>query len=475
MKEPLPTIGLEIHAELTTESKMFCGSKNDPESKEPNQNICPVCMGHPGTLPVINREAIHHVLRIGAALGGTLADYTEFDRKNYFYPDIPKNYQISQYKYPLVSGGTLHGVEITRVHLEEDTARSSHDKGDYSLVDFNRAGVPLMELVTEPVIHDAKQAVSFARELRLLLRYLGASHANLEIGQMRIEANVSVAPEGELGTKVEVKNLNSFKAVEKAIAYELKRQRELLEHGKSVIQETRGWDEHKQHTFSQRAKEGAHDYRYFPDPDLPKVYISELDGCDSAAIAESLPELPSARRERYTSMYEVGADVIEQFVQNEELGRILEEATKYLADSAHTMAANYLCSDVLGHINDTNYSGRQLSDLSGVEFSTIINLAADGTLSSRGAKDVLILWMQAGGDPRQIVKNEGLAQKSNVDEISKLALDILNDNREVVDEYRSGKEASLQYLVGQGMKRSKGSANPQILAVVLKKTIAEQV
>jgi aspartyl-tRNA(Asn)/glutamyl-tRNA(Gln) amidotransferase subunit B len=256
---------------------MFCDSKNDPDEKRPNVNVCPVCMGHPGTLPVINKEAVRHVLKVGLALHGELADFTEFDRKNYFYPDIPKGYQISQYKYPLVSGGELKGVKITRVHLEEDTGKNTHEIENYSLVDYNRAGVPLMELVTEPVIHSAEEAVAFAKELQLTLQYLGVAEANMEKGEMRVEANISVSSDKEkFGTKVEVKNLNSFKAVEKAIRYELDRHIEVLENGEKIIQETRGWDEKKETTFSQRQKEESHDYRYFPDPDLPKLYISEI-------------------------------------------------------------------------------------------------------------------------------------------------------------------------------------------------------
>ena len=261
-----PTIGLEIHAELNTASKMFCPCRNDAEEETPNLNICPICMAHPGTLPVINKEAVHKVLKVGAALGGRLADYTIFDRKNYFYPDIPKGFQISQYEHPLVSGGSLAGVEITRVHLEEDTARSSHERGK-SLVDFNRAGVALMELVTEPVIHDAETAGTFARELQLLLRYLNVGYANMEKGEMRVEANISVSNDGTFGTKVEVKNLNSFRSVERAIEHEVRRQIAVLESGGTITQETRGWDENKQATFSQRKKESSHDYRYFPEPD----------------------------------------------------------------------------------------------------------------------------------------------------------------------------------------------------------------
>ena len=270
------TIGLEIHAELKTKTKMFCSCKNDTEEKKPNVNVCPICMGHPGTLPVLNNEAIKQVVRVGLAVGGKIADFTEWDRKNYFYPDIPKGYQITQYKFPIVTGGQIDGVEITRIHLEEDTAKSSHEEGDFSLVDFNRSGVPLMELVTEPVIHDAKTASNFAKDLQLILQYLDASDANMEKGEMRVEANISVSDTEKLGRKVEVKNLNSFRSVERAVEFEIERQIAVIESGKEIVQETRGWDEGKQITFSQRAKEDSHDYRYFPDPDIPKVMLSEL-------------------------------------------------------------------------------------------------------------------------------------------------------------------------------------------------------
>jgi aspartyl-tRNA(Asn)/glutamyl-tRNA(Gln) amidotransferase subunit B len=255
MKTYYPVIGLEIHAELNTQSKMFCGCKNDPNEDKPNVNICPICMAHPGTLPVANKSAIESVIKVGLALGSTIADFTEFDRKNYFYPDIPKGYQISQYKFPIVSGGELNGFGITRVHLEEDTGLSKHDRGNFTLVDYNRAGVPLMELVTEPVIHSAKDASDFAKELQLLLRTLGVSEANLEKGEMRVEPNISVSDvEGQFGTKVEVKNLNSFRSVERAIEYELARMIALYEAGRQdeIVQETRGWDEVKQSTFKRK-------------------------------------------------------------------------------------------------------------------------------------------------------------------------------------------------------------------------------
>ena len=270
MSNYLTTIGLEVHAELNTKSGMWCGCKNDPYEKRPNVNVCEVCIAHPGTLPVANKEAIKKVITVGLAVDGAISDFTEFDRKNYFYPDIPKGYQLSQYKFPIVTGGEINGVKLTRIHLEEDTAKSTHDHEGYTLVDYNRAGVPLMELVTEPVLHNAEDAVAFARELQRILRYVGASEANMEMGQMRIEANISVSKDEKFGTKVEVKNINSFASVFGAINYEVKRHIETIDSGGSIVQETRGWDENKQETFSQRKKENAHDYRYFPDPDLPK-------------------------------------------------------------------------------------------------------------------------------------------------------------------------------------------------------------
>ncbi len=312
-KKYYPTIGLEIHAELKTATKMFCSCKNDPDEEKPNINICPVCMAHPGTLPVANKKAIKNVIKVGLAINGEIADFTEFDRKNYFYPDIPKGYQISQYKYPIVSGGHLADFDVTRVHLEEDTANNKHRDGDtsasinagFSLIDFNRAGVPLMELVTEPKTFEgsdeesAKSASTFAKELQLILKYLGVSDAHMEKGEMRVEANISVSPDKNvLGTKVEVKNLNSFKSVEKAIKYELDRMVDLHKIGKEseIVQETRGWNEAKQITYSQRKKESSHDYRYFPDPDLPKMKLHEA--FDIAELKKELPELPVSQRAR---------------------------------------------------------------------------------------------------------------------------------------------------------------------------------
>src|SRR3989339_2171570 len=357
MAEYRPTIGLEIHAELHTRTKMFCACLNDADQKAPNTNICPVCMAHPGSLPVINKEAVKHVLRVGLALGSTLADYTEFDRKSYFYPDIPKGYQLSQFAFPLVSGGTLRNIEITRIHLEEDTARSQHE-GDKSLVDYNRAGVPLMELVTEPVIHTAEDAGNFARELQLLLRYLGAGEANMEKGEMRVEANISVSKDDTLGTKVEVKNLNSFRSVERAIAFEIARHIEVLEKGGTLVQETRGWNENTQSTSSQRKKESSHDYRYFPDPDLPKLRLSEISELSAETLRASLPEIPSQKRERLASLGFLQVQDIEQLVGDERLTALFGEMEKTLdKPELIKIAANFILNDIAGQLKkDSSWS-----------------------------------------------------------------------------------------------------------------------
>ena len=550
----IPTIGLEIHAELKTRSKMFCSCANNPDEKRPNVNVCPICLGHPGTLPVLNKQAIRHVLLVGHAVGCTIADYTEWDRKNYFYPDIPKGYQISQYKYPLVTGGVipvsvqekvesednaqarnvssaatqdknsllrhersdmskravvvvggadqgLLPIAITRIHLEEDTAKSTHGQGksaDESLIDFNRAGVPLLELVTEPVIHDAETAGAFAREFQLLLRTLGVAEANMEKGELRVEANVSVAEEEKerskelnkekLGTKTEVKNLNSFRSVERAIAFEINRQIELLEKGEKVIQETRGWDENAGKTFSQRAKESSHDYRYFPDPDLPKLVISEIKEFSADEINKGMPELPWEKRARYRKDYGMTAKEAEIFVVSaiglanyyeaviepfgDDMKRI-KLATNYIAnDYLYSM---YLGDKMIGEINEV-YNVNKITPNS---FTELISLIAEGTLSSRGAKDLIDIVFKENpsikdsftGSFKDLAKKRNLIQKSDAGELESMVKEIIAKNPSVVADYKSGKLVALQFLVGQGMKLSKGSANPAVLKDVFLKEL----
>ncbi len=472
MKTYKPTIGLEIHAELKTQTKMFCNSKSDPFNSAPNTNICPICMGHPGTLPVINKKAVEYVLRVGTALGGEIADFTEFDRKNYFYPDIPKGYQISQYKYPLVKGGELHGVKITRIHLEEDTASSGHDQGDYSLIDFNRAGVPLMELVTEPVIHSAREAGNFGRELQLLLRTLDVSEANMEKGEMRVEANISVSDTIKLGTKVEVKNLNSFKSVERAVTYEIGRQTAVLESGKEVVQETRGWDDTKGETFSQRRKEESHDYRYFPDPDLPKLKISEIPEFSEQNLAKSLPELPWQKGERYKKLG-LKPQEIHIYVSIAAVGAFFEKVCELIGKKtdAILLASNYISTDILGLIKAKHGEGRE-SEISRLsfgpkEFVGLISLIEGKKVSSRGAKDILAAMFLSGGDPEEIASERKLIQESDEGSIKKMAEEVLKENQKIAEEYKKGKTASLQFLIGQGIKKSRGSANPEVLKKIL--------
>ena len=464
-----PTIGLEIHAELKTSTKMFCCSKNDPDEIRPNVNICPVCMAHPGTLPVINKKAVEHVIKTGIALGGKVADFTEFDRKNYFYPDIPKGYQISQYKYPIVSGGHLKGVDITRIHLEEDTANSKHDRGDFSLVDFNRAGVPLMELVTEPVIKSAEQAGAFARELQVLLRSLGVSDADMEKGQMRVEANISISTDpNKFGTKVEVKNLNSFRSAESAIKYELERMTKLYEEGKEadIVQETRGWDEVKGTTFSQRKKESSHDYRYFPDPDLPKLKLSEVFDIDE--LNKNMPELPWDKRERYTKSG-LSIETSEFFVQNNLLGNYFESVIGAFHGDIEKikLASNYIATDIVAHMK----ANQDVSLPTPINVTELINMIAENKISSRGAKDILEHMHGHDDHPMKIALEKGLLQKSDEGELKQLIEKVIAENETVVVEYRQGKQASLQYLIGQIMKVSKGSANPQVAKKLLEEIL----
>ena len=469
------TIGLEVHAELKTASKMFCGCKNDPDEERPNVNVCPVCMAHPGTLPVPNKKAIESVIRVGLAIGGSIANFTEFDRKSYFYPDIPKGYQISQYKYPIVSGGHVGGMDITRVHLEEDTGTSKHDRGDYSLVDFNRAGVPLMELVTEPHTFDSMEEAgriggAFGKELQLLFWYLGVSEANLEKGEMRVEANISISDSKEkYGTKVEVKNLNSFKSVERAIKYELARMKDLLEKGEGVkiVQETRGWDENKQSTFSQRTKESAQDYRYFPDPDIPKYMLTEV--FDTQELLKTQPELPSEKRARYANEYGIKPEDIETYIQDPKLALWFEEVAGMLTKSTITIASNYITSDLLG-IHKAQ--GHTLLPKS-THFAELIKLTADNKISSRAAKDILAMIIHEDASPLAIATEKDLLQKSDASALTEIAQKIIDANEKVANDYRAGKEASLQFLVGQMMKETKGSANPGVASSLLKELLSK--
>ena len=489
MASYIPTIGLEIHAELKTQTKMFCASLNNPEEKEPNRNVCPICMGHPGTLPVPNIEAIKKVIQAGRALNCKIAEFSKFDRKSYFYPDLPKGYQISQYDQPFCEGGYLEiqggkKIRITRIHLEEDAGRLVHPKGaDYSLVDFNRAGVPLMELVTEPDMHEAEEAQSFAEELQLILRYLGASDANMEKGQMRVELNISLAPEGSkiLGTKVEVKNLNSFNVVGRVAAYEIKRQSEILDGGKKVVQETRGWDESGQKTFSQRIKEEAHEYRYFPEPDIPPIKVSSIN-----YQVLNIPELPQQKRKRFIEEYGIDPKLTEIFIREPKVADYYEavvsellswekavghgDEKKEVRQKLITLAANYLTTDLRRLLGESNATIVDCK-ISPENFAEFVDLIHIEKLSSRGAKDLLPEMVRTGGDPHQLMLDKSLGQVSDEGDLEKIITKVIESNPGEVSAYASGKEAVLQFLVGQVMKETKGAANPQVAAEMLKKKI----
>jgi len=488
-----PTIGLEIHAELKTKSKMFCDSPNGLGlEKEPNVNICPVCTGQPGTLPVINEEAVQMVLKTGLALEARVAAFSKFDRKNYFYPDLPKGYQISQYDKPLVEGGFLDvinndkisRIRIRRVHLEEDTGKLIHPKGaNYSLVDLNRAGVPLMELVTEPDIKTGVQARKFCQELQLILRYLDVSDADMEKGQMRCEVNISLAKDKVFGTKVEIKNLNSFRAVEKSIDYEIKRQSKALDEGKKIIQETRGWDDAAGITVSQRAKEEAHDYRYFPEPDLPPLV--DLDKTVEQ-LRFALPELPKQKRIRFAKEYDLPVGDVEILVQKKELACYFENVCSEFAETEnwanlfkdnikklYKLAVNYLITEIprIAKIQGANEEYRLEEKITPENFAEFIVLTAQAKISSSGAQAVLAEMFKTGIDPSHIIEAKDLGQLNDEAELQEIIKNVIINNTKTADDYKKGNANALQFLVGQAMKASGGKANPRLAAEIFKKLL----
>jgi len=458
------TIGLEIHAELKTDSKMFCSCKNDPLEDRPNINVCPVCMGHPGTLPVINEQAVNFVITTGLAMNCQISTDSKFERKNYFYPDLPKGYQISQYTQPLCRHGFLDlrdkRIKIERIHLEEDTARLIHKK-DYTLVDFNRAGIPLMELVTEPDFENGNQVSEFAKELQLILRYLNVSDADMEKGQLRLEANISVSKDKILGTKVEVKNLNSFRVVKKAIDYEIKRQTKVLEAGDRVIQETRGWDKDK--TVSQRNKEDAHDYRYFPEPDLPflnftQQYIKNLEN--------QIPELPALKRQRFKDEYGLKEKDIETFVFNKDLSEFFEQVVSELAEwqkelrNVAQLSANYILTDLTGIMGSMSVEDKKFL-ITPENFAEFVSLIYKKEITSKIAKMVLKEMFEKGGDPSEIIKDRGLNKIENKDELRDAVQEIIKNNQKAVSDFKNGKQNALQFLIGKAIAKTKGRANPK--------------
>ena len=474
-----PTIGLEIHCELKTKTKMFCGCANDPEERHPNVNICPICTGHPGCLPTINKEAVRKVIKLGMALGSEIPTISKFDRKNYFYPDLPKAYQISQYDQPLVSGGSLKGVRLERVHLEEDTARIAHSSqlADYtkdakpaSLIDYNRSSMPLMELVTKPDITSGEQAVAFAKELQLILRYLGISDADMEKGQMRVEANISVSKDEQLGTKVEVKNLNSFRAVSDSIDFEIKRQSELLDAGEKVVQSTRGWDEKKKETVLQRLKEEAHDYRYFPEPDLPPLDLAHFD---MESIREEIIELPQQKRERLAGEYGLGEEQANILAEDEAMANWYEEAVSeakaLYVDIDNKSVYNYFINDLQGLIKESGVALGAIK-IDPFHFAKVVAFVAQGKLNSRLAKDILKEAFDTGSDPEEIMHAKGLNEEISADTLQHVIKETIEENPKAIEDYKKGQQNALQFLIGKVMGKMQGRANPAEL-----KTLFEEL
>ena len=480
-----PVIGLEIHVELKTKTKMFCYSLNDPNEKHPNINVCPICMGHPGTLPVANKEAIKKVIMVGLALHGEIPEFSQFDRKNYFYPDLPKGYQISQYKHPLVQGGHLEvlgrEIKITRVHLEEDTGRLVHDRETgSSLVNFNRAGVPLMELVTEPDIRSGEEVKKFGEELQRILRYIGASDADMEKGQMRVEVNISLREAGQekFGTKVEIKNINSFKYAADAVDYEIERQTKVLESGGKVAQETRGWNENKEESFSQRSKEEAHDYRYFPEPDLPPLHISREMIEELKAL---LPELPEAKRRRFVKEYGFAEDIAAILVSVKSLADYAEAVMSELKQhdketpeeskkELGKVVGAYLTGEFLRLLNTASASASDTL-ITAENFGELVSYLAEDKISNLAAKVVLAEMFRTGEDPSDIIEKKGLWQLSDSSDLENIVRHIIQENPTSVSDYKSGKTQALQFLVGQVMKESRGKANPKMVQEIIKKLL----
>jgi aspartyl-tRNA(Asn)/glutamyl-tRNA(Gln) amidotransferase subunit B len=488
MSEYKATIGLEVHAELGTKTGMFCDCVNDPDENRPNVNVCPVCLGHPGALPTINKEAVERVIKVGLAINGHINEVTKFDRKNYFYPDLPKGYQISQFDMPLVVGGELAGVKITRIHLEEDAGKLMHaPDGKSTLVDFNRAGVPLMELVTEPVIRDAEEAIMFARELQSVLRYLGVSDADLERGQMRADANISVSNTDKLGTRVEVKNLNSWSFIEAAINHEIKRQTEVLEKGGTIDQETRGWDSVKMVTKIQRSKEHAHDYRYFPDPDLPPF---ETTLFDVKGLRSRMPELPAAKRERFAREFGLTEKQARTLVEEKAWADFFEAAVSELALQEEgtesklekrplDLLFNYFTSDFLGLLREMGIklTAAESTTSAGevkvtpAQLAALVDLIVDGKIMSRQAKDILRKMVETGANPEEILTTEGLHTVSDAGELEVVVRAIIAENPKAVADYKAGKEASVQFMIGKAMGALKGRGNPGILKEIFVKEL----
>jgi len=472
-------IGLEVHAELLTRSKMFCTcAVVDTTKAEPNTVVCPVCAGLPGSLPVLNEKAVDLGLRVALALGCEIAPQSLFARKNYFYPDLPKGYQISQYEQPLAEHGTLvvepsngeKTIRIRRVHLEEDTGKLTHvenKKESYTLVDLNRAGVPLLEIVTEPDMHSAEEAGAYARELRSILREVGASSGDMEKGTLRLEANISIRPEGkpELGTKVEIKNLNSFKAMEKAIDFEIQRQIARLEGGELVRQETVGWEDLKGVTYTQRSKEEAHDYRYFPEPDLPPLVV---DKTRVEEMRQALPELPRARALRFVSQFQLNRTDADMLAEEKPIADYFEKTVKADPSIPPKLAANWITGELFAWMK-TNGEIINKVKVKPTELAKLLALLQKGVINLPSAKTVFSAMLKSGKNAEPIFKSLGLQQVSDIGTIAKLVQKIIQENPNELAAFKAGKTTLEQWFFGQVMKAAGGKANPQVVQEELRK------
>lgn len=475
-----PVIGLEIHGELLTNSKMFCSCSADYGSApEPNTNICPVCTGLPGAMPVVNKKAVELAALVGLALNCSINPHNTFARKNYYYPDLPKGYQISQYELPIASKGYLdvlddtdaqQRITVRRVHIEEDTAKLAHEK-NYALVDFNRAGVPLLEIVSEPDMRTVEAALSYATKIRAILRYLGVNSGDMEKGVLRFEANISVRPVGsdEFRTRTEIKNLNSFRALTRASAYEIERQIKVYESGGTIVQETLGWDDVRGVTVSQRGKEDAHDYRYFPEPDLPPL---QLSSAWIESIRTQLPELPEAKTKRFITDLELTPSDARFLTSEQSLANYFESVVTKSKSPAKTVHS-WIAGEFMRYLNDSGLSIEDVT-LPPESFAKLIDMVTEKTVSGNNAKVVLADLLKNGGDPQEIVRAKNLAQVSDEGFVQEIVSKILNDNPKEVDEYNAGKETLFQWFMGQVARATKGKADPNVAKELMVKGLAER-
>ncbi len=463
-------IGLEVHVEMATKTKIFCSCKNEFGSA-PNTNVCPVCLSMPGTLPVLNEEAVEYGVRAGLSLNCEIPNFSKLDRKGYFYPDLAKAYQISQFDYPLCSHGEVeldvdgekHRIGITRIHIEEDAGKLVH-RGSESLVDYNRGGVPLMEIVTEPDFRNAAQVKAFLDTVRANMEYIGVSDCKMEEGSMRCDINISVRPEGsaEYGTRSELKNINSISAAQRAIEYESRRHIEVIEDGGSIVQETRRWDDGKGKTFPMRDKEEAHDYRYFPDPDLVPVYLTDER---IARIKDSLPELPAAKRERYVTEFglpEYDAGVL---TMSKYTAKLFEDCVAIYPEAK--AVSNYIMVDLARLLKENNVDAKDIP-VSPQDLTDLLKLVSEGVINSSVGKQVFEEMFKTGKKPAQIVEEKDLKQTDNADEILSIVQQIIQDNPKPVADYKGGNAKAMTFFVGQVMKATKGKANPKTVNELVK-------